>query len=131
MDPVIISCAVLLAVDGDTVKCDGVNLRPMGDGAPYVSGFDAPDLGWRADCPAEHRRAIRALARMSEMLQTPGLVVLGSGQSDVYGRPLVWLALPGGRTVGSVLIEEGLAREWRPSTAATWSLRSGAARPRS
>ena len=48
----IITCAALMAVDGDTIKCDGQNMRPMGDGAPYVSGFDTPELSRNADCPA-------------------------------------------------------------------------------
>lgn len=39
MDPIsILTCAVLLAVDGDTVKCDGVNLRPMGAGGRSRTG---------------------------------------------------------------------------------------------
>ncbi len=37
-------CATLLAVDGDTIKCDGVNMRDMGDGKPFVSGYDAPEI---------------------------------------------------------------------------------------
>lgn len=116
----ILTCAVLLAVDGDTVKCDGVNLRPMGAGAPFVSGFDAPELGWRAECPEEHRRAIRAFARMSELLQTPGLTVIDSGRIDRFDRPLVWIFLPGKRTIGEVLIDEGLARAWQPGAAPDW-----------
>ena len=43
-------CATLSVVDGDTVKCDGRLLRPMGDGEPFVSGFDAPEFRGRADC---------------------------------------------------------------------------------
>ena len=31
----ILACAALSAVDGDTVKCDGVNLRLMGDGEEH------------------------------------------------------------------------------------------------
>ena len=33
-------CAALSVVDGDTVKCDGALLRPMGSGEPFVSGFE-------------------------------------------------------------------------------------------
>mgnify|MGYP003642134196 CR=1 FL=1 len=96
MDPItLMTCAVLLAVDGDTVKCDGQNLRPMGDGAPFVSGFDAPEIGRFADCPEEHRL-------------------------DRFGRPLVALRLPDGRTLGSILIAEGLAVEWTPDYRARW-----------
>lgn len=97
---VLLTCLSLTAVDGDTVKCDGVNLRPMGDGAPYVSGFDTPEYGQHADCPEENHLAILAIARMSELLQTPGLTVEGSGEVDPFKRPLVVLRLPDGTTVG-------------------------------
>lgn len=121
MDPItLMTCAVLLAVDGDTVKCDGQNLRPMGDGAPFVSGFDAPEIGRFADCPEEHRLGVRALARMSAMLQLPGLVVEESGEIDRFGRPLVVLRLPDGGTLGRILIAEGLAVEWTPDYRARW-----------
>lgn len=116
----IITCAALLAVDCDTIKCDGVNMRPMGDGAPDVSGFDTPELSRNADCPQEAHLGLIAAARMSELLQTPGLVIEDSGEVDRFDRPLIWLRLPDGRTIGSVLIEEGLAREWTPDYRADW-----------
>ena len=116
----IITCAALMAVDGDTIKCDGQNMRPMGDGAPYVSGFDTPELSRNADCPAENHLGLRAAMRMSELLQTPGLVIEDSGEVDRFDRPLVWLRLPDGRTIGSVLIAEGLAVEWAPDYRADW-----------
>lgn len=40
MSGTLLVCAALLAVDGDTIKCDGVNMREMGDGAPNVSSYD-------------------------------------------------------------------------------------------
>ena len=121
MDPItLMTCAVLLAVDGDTVKCDGQNLRPMGDGAPFVSGFDTPEIGQFADCPEEHRLGIRAFARMSELLQLPGLVVEDSGVMDRFDRPLVVLRLPDGTPLGRIMIEEGLAMEWVPGYRGAW-----------
>jgi endonuclease YncB( thermonuclease family) len=121
MDPVtILTCLALTAVDGDTVKCDGQNLRPMGDGAPYVSGFDTPEVGQYAHCPRENHLGILAMARMSELLQTPGLTVEDSGQVDRYGRPLVVLRLPDGSTIGQTLIEEGFAVVWTPDYRPSW-----------
>jgi len=64
----------LLAVDGDTVKCDGVNMRDMGDGAPFVSGYDTPEI-WSAKCDQELELAHVAKARMEELLATPGVKV--------------------------------------------------------
>ena len=90
------TCAVLLVVDGDTVKCDGQNLRMMGDGAPYVSGFDTPELGWRADCRVENRLGIMAAARTSEMIDIEGLQIEDSGRLDRDDRPLVKIRLPDG-----------------------------------
>lgn len=64
-------CASLTAVDGDTVKCDGQNLRDMGDGAPFVSGYDTPEIGKNADCDAENALGEKAKRRMAELLLLP------------------------------------------------------------
>src|SRR4051812_29156095 len=34
----LIACSTLTAVDGDTVKCDGVRMRLLGAGEPFKSG---------------------------------------------------------------------------------------------
>ena len=72
-------CASIMAVDGDTIKCNGVNLRDMGDGAPFVSGYDAPETRG-AECPAELEMGRSATARMSELLATDGLRIIDSGE---------------------------------------------------
>lgn len=117
---VLMTCASLMAIDGDTVRCDDVNLRPIGDGAPYVSGFDAPEIYGRSDCPAEARLGARAMARFAELIATPGLRIEDSGELDRGGRPLVILRLPDGTTVGQTLIDEGLARPWPPAEGDEW-----------
>lgn len=110
-------CASLLAVDGDTIKCDGVNMRDMGDGKPFVSGYDAPEIS-KPKCQEELELGRAAKAAMSEML--PSALVYDSGKQDRYGRPLVSVRLPDGRSVGSKLIREGLARKWSPAYRADW-----------
>lgn len=105
-------CASLLAVDGDTIKCDEVNLRDMGDGAPFVSGYDTPEI-FSPECAYERDLGREATIRMEELLRTPGLQI-DSGERDRYERPLVSAVLPDGRTIGSVMISEGLAVEWHP-----------------
>ncbi|MEZ5720922.1 MAG: thermonuclease [Paracoccaceae bacterium] len=123
MDPVaLITCVSLLAVDGDTVKCDGELLRPMGDGTPHVSGFDTPEMPRYAECAEEVELGFRAALRMSEMLRTPGLTIEDSGERDKTQakRRLVWLRLPDGSTVGHHLVAEGLARVWTPGSSAQW-----------
>ncbi|QHQ34881.1 thermonuclease family protein [Algicella marina] len=111
-------CASLTAVDGDTVKCDGVNLRPMGDGAPYVSGFDAPEIRGEK-CPQEERLGLAAKARMTGYLRA-GVQIEDSGVEDRYGRPLVVLRLSDGSTVGRRMIEDGLAKTWEPGARIDW-----------
>ncbi len=113
-------CASLTAVDGDTVKCDGQNLRDMGDGAPFVSGYDTPEIGSNAGCPKENALAKKAKRRMAELLQTPRLTIEDSGEIDRFDRPLVVVRLPDGRTIGSVLLAEGLAVDWRPGGHFDW-----------
>jgi len=113
-------CVSLAAVDGDTVKCDGQNLRDMGDGAPFVSGYDTPEIGRNADCQSEDALGHVAKHRMAQLLKTPGLTIEDSGKIDRFDRPLVILRLPDGRTIGSVLLSEGLAVEWRPGRSFDW-----------
>jgi micrococcal nuclease len=102
------------------VKCDGRNLRDMGDGAPFMSGYDTPEIGSNAECDRENALAKRAKQRMAQLLKTPGLTIEDSGQIDRFDRPLVTVRLPDGRTIGSVLLAEGLAVEWRPGQSFDW-----------
>lgn len=113
-------CASLTAVDGDTVKCDGQNLRDMGDGAPDVAGYDTPETGKRANCDHERKLGEVAKQRMAELIRTPGLLIEDSGEVDRFDRPLVVLRLPDGRTIGNVMLSEGLAVEWRPGGDIDW-----------
>lgn len=118
-------CASLTAVDGDTIKCDGQNLRDMGDGAPFVSGYDAPETR-NATCQQELELGRAATALMEELLRTPGLKIYDSGEHDQYGRPLVSAVLPDGRTIGGVMIAEGLAVVWSPDSDFDWCEQTGA-----
>jgi micrococcal nuclease len=96
-------------------------MRDMGDGAPFVSGYDTPEIR-DAKCDGERRLGEVAKRRMQELLSTPGVQIIDSGQRDRTRsrRPLVWIKLPDGRSVGSVLIAEGLARVWTPQYQADW-----------
>ncbi|MBO6893569.1 MAG: thermonuclease family protein [Roseibium sp.] len=112
-------CASLLAIDGDSIKCDGVNMRDMGDGKPFVSGYDTPEIS-RPKCQQELELGRAAKVRMQELLSQPGVKVFDSGEQDRYERPLVWVVLPDGKRAGSVLISEGLAKVWTPGYVAEW-----------
>lgn len=61
-----------------------------------------------------------AKKRMAELLTSPGVQVIDSGEFDRFDRPLVWVKLADGRTIGSILIDEKLARRWTPDYKADW-----------
>ena len=120
---VLLTCASLVAVDGDTIKCDGVNMRDMGDGAPFVSGYDTPEMfGNSPKCEEERELGRAAKRRMEQLLATPGPRIYDSGEVDRtrQRRPLVWVILSDGRSAGSILINEGLAEVWTPEYEAAW-----------
>lgn len=95
-------------------------LRDMGDGAPFVSGVDAPEVGSRAECPKEDALGLAARDRLQQLLDTEAIVIEDSGKVDRFERPLVWLRRPDGSSVGATLVAEGLAREWRPDATIDW-----------
>ena len=114
-----LACLELYATDGDSVTCDGTNMRDMGDGAPFVSGYDTPEVrGFK--CEQELALGRAATARMKELLATPDVQVIDSGEVDRFDRPLVWVKLADGRAIGSILIREKLARRWVPSYKPNW-----------
>lgn len=117
-----VSCASLVVIDGDTIKCDGQNLRLLGGGVPFRSGVDAPEMGSRAKCEFERDLALKAKARLKELLLdgVPRIEDSGARDRTQSRRPLVNVYLPDGREVGQVLVGEGLAREWRAKHRIDW-----------
>ncbi|OAE43814.1 nuclease [Agrobacterium tumefaciens] len=117
-----VSCASLIIIDGDTIKCDGQNMRLLGGGVPFKSGVDAPEMGKRAKCEFERDLALKAKARLKELLLAgvPRIEDSGARDRTQSRRPLVNIYLPGGREVGQVLMSEGLVREWRPKHHIDW-----------
>ncbi|MEM7721728.1 MAG: thermonuclease family protein [Pseudomonadota bacterium] len=102
---ILVASLALTAVDGDTVRIgeDGERLR--------LESIDAPETGHRADCPSEAILGDQATHRLTELL--PDVVAIEGGEErGGYGRPLVTLRLSDGRTLGEVLISEGLAVPW-------------------
>lgn len=90
-------------VDGDTVWLDGVNLR--------LQSYDTPEP-YDDVCggASEIALAKRASARLLQLLNANAFAVQTSGE-DRYGRTLATIRI-GGRDVGDILIDEGLARRW-------------------
>ncbi|QIO42915.1 thermonuclease family protein [Rhizobium leguminosarum bv. trifolii] len=118
----VIICASLTVVDGDTVKCDGQNMRLLGEGVPFVSGIDTPEIGSHAKCIKERKLALIAKGRLKELLAERGLRVVFSGAVDKTQthRPLVNIYRANGQEIGKTLLKEGFAREWSPKRQNDW-----------
>ena len=117
-----VACASLVVIDGDTIKWDDQNMRLLGGGVPFKSGVDAPEMGSRAKCDYERDMAMKAKARLKELLLdgVPRIEDSGAMDRTQSRRPLVNVYLPDGREAGQVLMSEGLAREWRPKHRIDW-----------
>jgi Staphylococcal nuclease homologue len=91
-------------VDGDTIHYAGLKIR--------LEDIDAPET-LQYKCEAELARGKRATNRLLELINAgPFEVVNRSGQDeDRYGRKLRTIERDG-RSLGEILIAEGLARRW-------------------
>ncbi|OWV72190.1 nuclease [Rhizobium sp. R634] len=118
----LIICSSLTAVDGDTVRCNGQLMRLLGEGVPYVSGIDTPEIGSHAKCPKERKMALIAKGRLKELLDEKGLRVVFSGSEDKTQahRPLVNIYRKNGEEIGRKLLDEGFARTWSPKRRNDW-----------
>jgi len=91
-------------IDGDTFDYAGARIR--------IADIDTPEVNGR--CARETNLAARATQRMSALLAAGpfDLHPLPSGRDeDRYGRKLR-IVTRGGRSLGDVLVAEGLARTW-------------------
>jgi endonuclease YncB( thermonuclease family) len=118
----VLICASLLAVDGDTVKCDGENMRLLGQGVPFVSGIDTPEVGSRAKCDKERKLALLAKYRLKDLLKGGDLVIVYSGARDKTQtrRKLIDIYDTDGNELGQELLKEGFARPWSPDHKINW-----------
>jgi endonuclease YncB( thermonuclease family) len=91
-------------VDGDTIRYGGIKIR--------LADIDTPEV-FSPKCAAEAARGRRATERLLELLNAGPfqVVVSGDRDEDRYGRKLRTIERDG-RSVGEVLIAEGLARAW-------------------
>jgi len=91
-------------IDGDTFDHAGLRIR--------IADIDTPEV--RGQCPAETALAARATQRLRTLLAAGPfeMHVLGNGRDeDRYGRKLR-IVTRGGRSLGDMLVAEGLARTW-------------------
>ena len=98
--PVRINCIV----DGDTIWYHHEKIR--------LSDINAPETGEPA-CDYELDLGEKATERMLELLNQDrfSLIPLPGRDADIYGRKLRAI-MRGGRSLGEVLVAEGLAERW-------------------
>jgi endonuclease YncB( thermonuclease family) len=98
-------------VDGDTIWMDGVKIR--------IADIDTPETH-PPRCAAEADLGNRATRRLQELLNA-GPVALEAidRDEDRYGRKLRRI-VRGGRSLGDMLVAEGLARPYRGGPRSGW-----------
>jgi micrococcal nuclease len=91
-------------IDGDTIRYRGIKIR--------LEDIDAPEIS-SPQCASEAARARRAKQRLLELMNAGPFAVVRTGgrDEDIYGRKLRTIERAG-RSLGDVLIAEGLARRW-------------------
>ncbi|UYO01345.1 MAG: thermonuclease family protein [Devosia sp.] len=98
------SVRVTCVVDGDTFWLDGVKYR--------IADINTPEVG-QPSCAAEASLGRRATSRLAELLGAgPFSLAHIDRDEDQYGRKLR-LVERDGRSIGPILVAEGLAHEWR------------------
>jgi micrococcal nuclease len=91
-------------VDGDTIWLNGEKIR--------VADIDTPETH-DPKCQAELELGLRARARLHALVNTGQFEArsIGKRDADQYGRKLRVL-IRDGRSLGDILVSEGLARTW-------------------
>jgi len=91
-------------IDGDTIRYEGVKIR--------LADIDTPEIS-APKCPYEADLGHKAKLRLLELLNAAPIEVVPTGGRDIdrYGRK-PRLILQNGRSLGDILVTEGLARRW-------------------
>jgi micrococcal nuclease len=90
-------------IDGDTIRYGGIKIR--------LEDIDAPEV-FSPRCAFEAKLGRRAAERLLRLMNAgPFQLVSGERDEDRYGRKLRTIARDG-RSLGDMLVAEGLARRW-------------------
>jgi endonuclease YncB( thermonuclease family) len=94
-------------IDGDTIDIDGTRIR--------LADINAPEIG-SPKCDRELALGRRAKQRLAELIAGGPIEVqyIGGHNVDRYGRKLRVIKRDG-RSLGDILVAEGLARRWNGS----------------
>lgn len=101
------SAEVVRVIDGDTFELsDGERVR--------IANIDTAEMPPRARCALEEHMALKAKARLEDLVRGGNEISLVSTMRDRdrYGRLLRRVRIDG-QDVGDKLVEEGLAQRWR------------------
>lgn len=101
--PAFASRAEVRVIDGDTFVWRGERIR--------IADIDTPETH-PPRCAREAALGARATARLEGLLEGPFRLARIDRDTDRYGRKLRIVILADGRSVGDVLIAEGLARRY-------------------
>lgn len=97
---------ITCVVDGDTFWLRGTKIR--------IADIDTPELS-PPRCERERQRGMAAKQRLLEILNSGPIVLKTTARDeDRFGRKLR-VVFRGDRSVGDILIAEGLARKWEGS----------------
>jgi micrococcal nuclease len=100
--PIRVTCVV----DGDTIWLRGQKIR--------IADINTPEVG-KPECPAESALGERATSRLVALLNAGGFSIMPIDRDeDRFGRKLR-IITRGGKSLGSILVAEGLAETWTGS----------------
>ena len=110
---------VLRVIDGDTLVVRariwlGQDVRTR----VRIAGIDAPELSGR--CPGERALAVRARARVEDLLAAGEVRLFDVRHGKYGGRVIARVRLDDGRDLGVVLMAAGLARAYAGGRRTTW-----------
>jgi micrococcal nuclease len=90
-------------IDGDTFRIGGTRIR--------IADIDAPETH-PPRCDREAELGAAATKRLRQLLSAgPVTLAAADRDTDRYGRKLR-IAMRGGKSIGGMLVDEGLARRW-------------------
>lgn len=110
----------LIVIDGDTVALPCKLESGFRRGCAVkvrLKDIDTPET-LHSHCEEELRKGLQAKARLRELLRGQRVTVVHSGETDRYHRSLGWLTFEDKSDVGSILVQEGLALDWKAGSTA-------------
>lgn len=106
----------VVAVDGDTFELQRLTVRGTQRIRLRLIGWDSPETGNAAQCPAEDALGQQVEARAKALFAAGQTVTFKPEGTDQYGRTRVHVYLDG-TPIGWRLAKEGLAAEWEAGSA--------------